>query len=207
MQLLLHICCGPCAVYPLKALKNQGMGVTGFFFNPNIHPFREFERRVEALETVVQRCDLQILWDKTGYGLRGWALEVGQELESPARCSVCYRIRLECTAARAAEMDMSAFSTTLLYSRHQNHGLIREIGEEAARHHGVAFYYQDFRAGWEEGVQISKDLGLYRQPYCGCIYSEEERYAKRIRRLAARLPDSPIAPRDRRLSERSVTET
>jgi predicted adenine nucleotide alpha hydrolase (AANH) superfamily ATPase len=183
------------------------MGVTGFFFNPNIHPFREFERRVEALETVVQRCDLEVLWDKAGYGLRSWALEVGDRQESPARCGVCYRMRLERTAARAAEMDISAFSTTLLYSRYQNHGLIREIGEEAARHHGVRFYYQDFRAGWQEGVEISKDLGLYRQPYCGCIYSEEERYAERCRRLTDRFLDSLISPRDKCLPERHLSET
>jgi predicted adenine nucleotide alpha hydrolase (AANH) superfamily ATPase len=192
MQLLFHICCGPCAVYPLKLLKAEGIGVKGFFFNPNIHPFREFERRVEALETVVQRYDLEVLWDKAGYGLRSWTLEVGDRQEPPARCSVCYSIRLERTAARAAEMGMSAFSTTLLYSRYQNHGLIREIGEETARHHGVTFYYRDFRTGWQEGLEISRDLGLYRQPYCGCVYSEEERYAKRRRKLADRLFDSRV---------------
>jgi hypothetical protein len=94
------------------------------------------------------------------------------------RCSHCYEVRLRHTAEQARKGFFDAFTTTLLYSRYQKHDLIRTTGEDIAREFDIPFFYKDFRAGWEEGVRLSKDMGLYRQKYCGCIFSEKERFFK-----------------------------
>jgi len=85
---------------------------------------------------------------------------------------------LKYTAEQAKKENFDAFTSTLLYSRYQKHDLIKEIGETLSRQLGIPFYYQDFRSGWNEGIKISRELGMYRQPYCGCIYSEKERFYK-----------------------------
>jgi len=187
MEILLHVCCGPCTLYPLRVLRERGIEVTGFFFNPNIHPFREFERRVEALETVSEMYNFRVIWSREGYGLRKYLAAIGSNMEPADRCPACYELRLEETARKAAELSMPAFSTTLLYSRYQRHGLIREMGQEIARKHGLEFFYEDFREGWIQGIEEAVAIGIYRQPYCGCIFSEAERYSKRMARLVKRL--------------------
>ena len=187
MEILLHTCCGPCTLYPLKLLRREGIKAKVFFFNPNIHPFREFEKRVEALEIAAEKFKFQVLWDRSGYGLKTWLNEMGTRQEPDERCPVCYRLRLKAAAKKTADLDLPAYSTTLLYSKYQRHDLIREIGEEFASAYGIEFYYHDFRNGWVEGIEISKELGIYRQPYCGCIFSEEERYSKRAERLQNRI--------------------
>jgi predicted adenine nucleotide alpha hydrolase (AANH) superfamily ATPase len=92
------------------------------------------------------------------------------------RCPYCYSIRLEATAREARRNGFDQFSTTLLQSTHQNHQLIKETGERLAKEVGIPFYYEDFRQGWRKGVEVSKTMGLYRQQYCGCIYSERDRF-------------------------------
>ncbi|MFZ5774123.1 MAG: epoxyqueuosine reductase QueH [Thermodesulfobacteriota bacterium] len=179
MAVLLHICCGPCALYPLEILRQQGISTRGFFHNPNIHPFREFKARLAALEAVASRTGLAVEYDRE-YGLREYLRQVVFHEEE--RCGICYRMRLAATAKKAAETGAEAFSSTLLYSRYQRHETIRAIGEEVGREFGVAFYYQDFRAGWQQGIDIAIEMGIYRQPYCGCIYSEQERYDKKGRK-------------------------
>jgi predicted adenine nucleotide alpha hydrolase (AANH) superfamily ATPase len=109
-----------------------------------------------------------------GYPLEGFLRQIIFREED--RCRYCYRLRLVKTALIAKKGRFDAFTTTLLYSRFQKHDLIRSIGEEVAGEYDIPFFYRDFREGWLEGIQISKALGLYRQPYCGCIYSEKERY-------------------------------
>ncbi len=104
--------------------------------------------------------------------LRGVAYRESQ------RCRICYYQRLSYTAAFARQNGFVAFSTTLLYSVYQKHEIIRQIGREVADEAGIPFHYQDFRNGWREGVEISRKMDLYRQKYCGCIYSEKERYLK-----------------------------
>ncbi len=175
LKLLLHICCGPCACYPLEVLAAEGAAVTGFFFNPNIHPYQEFQRRLAALEELAGHTGLAVAYERD-YGLREYLRQV--VFHEDERCPICYRMRLTAAARRAAELGLDAFSTTLLYSRYQRHEVIREIGEEAGRLAGVPFFYRDFRGGWQAGITRSKELGLYRQPYCGCIYSEQDRYRK-----------------------------
>ncbi len=187
MEIFLHICCGPCALYPLCVLKKKGINATGFFCNPNIHPFREYERRVAALEEVARLKDLPIVWDESGYGLKEWLSNLDGVTAQKERCPLCYEMRLERSAREASRKGFKYFSTTLLYSKYQRHGLIREIGEEKAKKYGVGFYYEDFRKGWIDGIEEAVALGIYRQPYCGCIFSESERYAKRIERLSKRL--------------------
>ncbi len=196
MELLLHVCCGPCSLYPVKVLKERGIKSAGFFFNPNIHPFRELERRINALETVSKALDFPVVWDTGGYGLKTWLEALEGRLDFNTRCPVCYRIRLEETARRARELKIPAISTTLLYSRYQRHDNIAAIGREAAEKQGLEFYYEDFRKGWQQGIDESLELGIYRQPYCGCIFSEAERYSKRIDRLMKRLEsESPMKVR------------
>ncbi len=178
MNILLHICCAPCTVFPLKVLRGQGHALTGYFFNPNIHPYTEFSRRLATLREFAAREALALNVEEE-YGLTDYLRQV--VFQEDRRCTICYTMRLEQTARFAAANQFEAFSTTLLYSRYQNHDLIRQTGEQFARQYGVGFHYEDFRTGWQEGIDRSIALGLYRQPYCGCIYSEQERYDRKMR--------------------------
>ncbi len=185
MDILLHTCCGPCSIYPFEQLTGSGHRVSGYFYNPNIHPYREFKRRTAALRQYSEQSGFEVEID-TNYGLTEFLQKV--VFHEAGRCSLCYDMRLERTAKRAAETGADAFTTTLLYSKYQNHELLVKKCEEFAQLHGVDFYYQDFRVGWQEGIDTSIAMDLYRQPYCGCIYSEQERYDKKLKkkmRLAA----------------------
>ncbi|WP_432822970.1 epoxyqueuosine reductase QueH [Trichloromonas sp.] len=176
MKTLLHVCCANCAIYPVKILREQGQAVTGYFFNPNIHPFLEFKRRLDTVKDYAERTSLAMIY-REEYLLENFLSQVAAK---PAgRCDYCYQSRLEATARYASENGFSAFTSSLLYSRFQNHSAIREQGEALGRRFGIRFVYEDFRKGWNEGINISKSMGLYRQQYCGCIYSEQDRYAPR----------------------------
>jgi predicted adenine nucleotide alpha hydrolase (AANH) superfamily ATPase len=179
MKILLHVCCGPCTAYPLRVLREQGHSVDGYFYNPNIHPYKEFKQRINALKELADLEKFSVNIDTT-YGLQEYLRKV--VFHEQDRCSICYDMRLEEVARNAVEMEVDAFSSTLLYSRYQNHKQIRQKGEQLAEKYGVAFHYQDFRTGWQEGIDRSNEIGLYRQPYCGCIYSEQERYDKKLRK-------------------------
>lgn len=175
MKILLHTCCGPCALFPLRQLRAAGHEVTGFFYNHNIHPYQEYVRRRDAAMQMAEQEQLPLLV-RDDYDLEGFLANVAAAPEQ--RCSYCYSSRLEATAEAAATGGFDAFSASLLYSRYQKHEEIRVLGEQLGVQYGVAFYYEDFRSGWQEGIKLSKDAGLYRQQYCGCIYSEKERYFK-----------------------------
>jgi len=175
MKILLHICCAPCAIYPLSQLRDQGLTVTGFFFNHNIHPYQEYRRRLDTVRDYAATVHLPVIV-RDEYLLEEFLAAVAP---APAeRCRYCYASRLEAAARAAAAGGFAAFTSTLLYSRYQQHADIRELGEAIGARHGVAFHYDDYRRGWQEGIRISKEVGLYRQQYCGCIYSEKERYGK-----------------------------
>lgn len=174
MKILMHACCGPCSIVPAEELLNEGASLFAHFENPNIHPFTEWEKRRETFMGHMDRMGVRVLPDK-GYGLKSWMREVS--FREAQRCAICYRMRLSATAALARSGGFDAFTTTLLYSKFQNHEKIRETGEAAAAEYGVPFLYRDFRTGWKRGVEESKRLGMYRQQYCGCALSEEERYA------------------------------
>lgn len=173
MKILLHICCGPCAVYTVQALRQDGHEVRGYYFNPNIHPYQEYVRRRDTLDQWARSIDLPVIYAEE-YDLDGFLREtVFRETE---RCRFCYMLRLKAAAHIANRGKFEAMTTTLLHSKFQKHDLITEIGREAARQNKIDFYYQDFRDGWKQGIERSKALGMYRQQYCGCIYSEKDRY-------------------------------
>lgn len=179
MKLCMHMCCGPCTTYTASILKEEGIKLQGFFFNPNIHPFKEFNRRLNSLDDLAKKTGLRVLFEKT-YGLQDYLRAVVFKEEQ--RCAICYAMRLEATAIQAKESGADAFTSTLLYSRYQKHDLIRKTGETMAEKHNIPFYYRDFRDGWQTGIDMALELELYRQPYCGCIYSEQERYDKKFRK-------------------------
>lgn len=182
MNLLLHMCCGPCSCYPVKVLREQGIEPTGYFFNPNIHPYKEWDMRLKAAEEFAARSEMKIITDKH-YMLRDFLRRaLAAEQVENGRCRMCYTWRLEETARYAAENGFDAFTSTLFYSIYQQHELMRETAEHFARVYGVKFHYEDFRPGWQEGIDMSVEMGLYRQPYCGCIFSEEERYSRELRK-------------------------
>jgi epoxyqueuosine reductase len=173
MKVLLHICCAPCCIYPLKVLSDHNFDVMGFFYRHNIHPYSECLKRQQTLETYAQKIDLQVIYQE-GYDLEGFLQKM--IFREKNRCHVCYHERLLTTAHMARHGKFDYFTTTLLYSKFQNHEMIRSIGESVGKSMGVPFYYADFRMGWKEGIEESKQLGMYRQQYCGCIYSEKERF-------------------------------
>jgi predicted adenine nucleotide alpha hydrolase (AANH) superfamily ATPase len=156
MSILLHICCGPCTIYPLEILKADGIKATGFFYNPNIHPFQEFKKRIEAVEQLSARENLQVEYHRE-YGLREYLRKVVFNEEN--RCSLCYDMRLQEVVEQAKRIRADAFTTTLLNSRYQNHELIRQKAEELAEQHNIPFYYHDFREGWQQGIDKSKEIG------------------------------------------------
>jgi len=173
MRILLHTCCGPCALYPLLTLRTAGHHVTGFFYNHNIHPYQEYLHRRDTTAQMAEQNDMPLIV-RDDYDLETFLATVAATPES--RCSYCYASRLRATAQAAVEKGFEAFTSSLLYSRYQKHEEIRALGEEIGSEYGVVFCYQDFRSGWQEGIRLSKEQGLYRQQYCGCIYSEKERY-------------------------------
>ena len=175
MKVLLHVCCANCAIYPVKTMREKGLDVMGFFYRHNIHPYAECLRRQEALQSYAGQVDLRVIYQE-GYDLEGFIQNV--VFRESERCNYCYHDRLRATALLAKRGKFDYFSTTLLYSKHQKHDLIRSMGESIGKSTGVAFLYQNFREGWREGIAYSKQMGLYRQQYCGCIYSEKERYFK-----------------------------
>lgn len=179
-MLLVHACCGPCAITVFTGLKARGEDIAGFSYNPNIHPLTEYLRRKEALAEVGARLGVETAFADSEYDPASF-LRLAAFREAD-RCRFCYELRLDRTARQARAQGFEAFTTTLLYSRHQDHEAIRAAGEAAASAHGVAFAYEDFRPGWDEGVRLSREWGLYRQPYCGCIFSEFERYRKKLGR-------------------------
>lgn len=186
-RILVHMCCGPCSVYPIKAML-PGMAVWGYFHNPNIHPYAEFRKRVEAAKTLAGYLSIDIICDEEYRPvefIRGLKASIppdasGARPRHPpkdARCIFCYGTRLEETARAAKEMGFDGFSTSMLYSKYQDHDNIKKMGVDLAERYGILFYYEDFRDGWHEGIERSKEMGLYRQKYCGCIYSRIERYS------------------------------
>jgi len=173
MRILLHICCAPCSIYTIKELRSEGAQLSGYFYNPNIHPYTEFSKRLETLKEYAKIMLLPLEPD-TAYDLERFllgTLPLGKD-----RCLFCYRMRLEKAFQKAAQDNFDALTTTLLYSRYQRHDDIKRIGSELSAAYGVPFLYRDFRKGWQEGINESKRLNMYRQQYCGCIFSEKERY-------------------------------
>ena len=181
INILLHTCCAPCTIYPVEHLKAKGFDVKGYFFNPNIHPYTEFVRRKDTLEKYAEESGLSMIFDDSYYLEEFLQGVVNKESR---RCEFCYAMRLDQAAQAAKEGRYDCFSTTLLVSPYQKHELIREIGHLTGDKFGIPFYYVDFRKGYRDAAARSRAMGMYRQQYCGCIYSEKERYLKVKKREA-----------------------
>ncbi len=176
MKILLHACCAPCLVHPLDDLRSEAHDVTAIFFNPNIHPYTEYLRRLDAFNTYTAQNAVEVLTDGPQDGMEHWLREV--VYRESQKCKVCFNYRMDAVAALAKERGFDAFSTTLFYSRFQKHDLLRTTCEAMAEQHDIGFVYKDWRTGWTDGVKRYRKLGLYRQKYCGCVYSEKERALK-----------------------------
>lgn len=175
-NILIHICCAPCLAAPYFHLREEGWQVQGLWYNHNIHPYLEYQKRFKTLQKFAKDEEIPlIIKDKYELDifLRQAAFREGD------RCRSCYYHRLKQAAIEAKKGNFTCFTTTLLYSKHQQHELIREIGEALGKEYDIPFYYQDFRQYWQEGIQLSKSREMYRQQYCGCIYSERDRYLQR----------------------------
>lgn len=175
-SVFLHVCCGPCAAYPLEFFREQrpGLKVQLWFHNPNIHPKSEWGRRRDSLAYLAAVSGLSVDFSSP-YDPKSFLAELAKVPESPDRCRLCYRLRFEAAASEASGRGFKCFGTTLAFSKRQRHDLIVEEGRRAAEGQGLEFYYEDWRPGWQRGHEIAKALNLYRQNYCGCIYSEFER--------------------------------
>jgi predicted adenine nucleotide alpha hydrolase (AANH) superfamily ATPase len=176
MKLLFHCCCAPCALSCLGELNGAGIEPDLYWYNPNIHLFNEYESRRDSLVSFAAKKNLKLtLIDE--YDLSSFITEVFPNMnDKAARCEKCYYMRLDKTAEAAAAMAYKAFSTSLLVSPYQNHEKIKLIGEELGEKHGVKFYYDDFRPAFRRGQSEARADGLYMQKYCGCVFSNEERY-------------------------------
>jgi hypothetical protein len=173
MSTLLHICCAPCSIACIRTLRDEGIEPVGYWYNPNIHPKLEYKTRRNTLVEYAKSIHLPLITEDE-YGLRSFVRDLCPDFDN--RCEYCYRRRMTQTAAYAAANGFTSFSTTLLISPYQNHELLKAIGEELADTYYIEFLYRDFRPRFKEGQQEAADLGLYRQKYCGCIFSEEDRY-------------------------------
>lgn len=176
---LLHCCCAPCSVSCIQQLRAEGIEPVAYWYNPNIHPYQEYKARRDTLMEYAPSIGMELIVEEN-YGLRDFVCAVADDI--PHRCGKCYAMRLEQTARYAAEHGFTSFTTTLLISPYQNHELLKAVGEAAAQRYGVTFLYRDFRPGFKDGQQQARELGLYVQKYCGCIFSEEDRYHKQILR-------------------------
>jgi predicted adenine nucleotide alpha hydrolase (AANH) superfamily ATPase len=180
MKLLMHTCCAPCSVYCIDTLKKEGIEPTIYWYNPNIHPYMEYKARRDTLKEYAKSLNLDAIFDED-YGLDEFCKNVIGDISN--RCTnYCYPVRLRKTFEYAKENGYDAVTTTLLYSIYQNHDFIKEYMEKLSEEYNVKFLYRDFRVGFREGQAKARELGLYMQKYCGCIFSEEDRYAKKIKK-------------------------
>ena len=176
MNTLLHICCAPCANQCIEVLQGDKLEVTGFWYNPNIHPFTEYRARRNTVREYLEAIDVKLI-EQNDYALRPFIREVAEDIAN--RCGKCYEMRLFEAARQAKEGGFDSFTSSLFISPYQNHELMRETAERAAAEHGVEFLYRDFRPYFRAGQDKARELGMYMQKYCGCVFSEEERYLKK----------------------------
>ena len=176
MNTLLHICCAPCANQCIEVLQGDKLEVTGFWYNPNIHPFTEYRARRNTVREYLESIDVKLL-EQNDYALRPFIREVADDIAN--RCGKCYEMRLFEAARQAKEGGFDSFTSSLFISPYQNHELMRETAERAASAYCVEFLYRDFRPYFRAGQDRARELGMYMQKYCGCVFSEEERYLKK----------------------------
>ncbi|HSK47823.1 MAG TPA: epoxyqueuosine reductase QueH [Coriobacteriia bacterium] len=204
MKLALHACCGPCLIEPLDALAPDAASLVIVYANPNIHPLGEYERRRDTLASYAEAVGVPLV--EVPYDPAAWLTEVGRHgSDRAARCRACYRLRLGLVADWAAREGYDALATTLTVSPYQDAGAIDEEGEGAARAVGIDYVHRDFRDRYPAATSRSRELGMYRQNYCGCLLSEiearEEREARRAARAAKRQSQPIPQPNSRGTSD------
>ncbi len=208
MRLLIHTCCANCSIYPVQRLRSRGIDLTGLWFNPNIHPFEEYNLRLGSLKRLSEEWRFPVMyndiWEEGAFlkkilahcmedntpvqdisellrpeSLSSVTLSVLEMAPYGKRCGYCYRLRLEETAKTAKDNGFDAFSTTLLVSPYQGFDLIVKTGKELADKYNMEFFFEDFRQGYREALNVSREMGFYRQKYCGCMFSKLEREARK----------------------------
>lgn len=178
MNLLLHTCCAPCSVYCIDSLRKENIEPTVYWYNPNIHPYMEYKARRDCLKEYTKSIEINAIFEED-YGLDEFCKNVSNALNT--RCvNYCYPVRLRKTFEYAKQNGFDSVSTTLLYSIYQQHDFIKAYCEKLAKEYEIEFLYRDFRDGFWVGHDKARELGLYMQKYCGCVFSEEERYEKLI---------------------------
>lgn len=181
----MHACCANCALYPLTKMNKSGIKVSALWFNPNIHPSEEYMRRLGALKTLQDLWKLDVVY-RDHYGLVDFLDTIGERRAEGERCRLCYRMRMEEAAKTAKEEGFDAFTTSLLVSPYQKFDFLLEEAGRAEAAFNIEFHFEDFRPGYREGMAVSRELGLYRQKYCGCIYSEMERFHRPKKEIKSR---------------------
>jgi predicted adenine nucleotide alpha hydrolase (AANH) superfamily ATPase len=189
MRLLLHACCAPCLLEPLDELAEDVDDLAVVYANPNIQPYDEYRRRLSTLRRYADATGVVV--HETEYDPGRWIQAVAGALDDPAaRCRTCYALRMAETARLAGELGFDAIATTLTVSPYQDIDAIHEEGGRAAHAVGIGYERRDFRDRYDRAVQRSRELGMYRQNYCGCVLSDvearRERAARRDARRAAR---------------------
>jgi predicted adenine nucleotide alpha hydrolase (AANH) superfamily ATPase len=166
-KVLIHSCCAHCTAYTATYWKEQGYEVVAYWYNPNIHPPSEYEKRFIALKKLCREQDITLLVEEYDYGKYFNAIGSCEE----NRCFLCFKLRLDKTARTARQKKYNGFGTTLLISPHQEHELLKEAGQIAAEREGIQFCYTDLRKRYSESRRMTKPYQLYCQRYCGCVYS------------------------------------
>ena len=205
MKLLLHTCCAPCSVYCIKSLRAEGIEPTLYWYNPNIHPYAEYQARRDCLKSYAGLVGVDLVIEDA-YGLDEFVCNVSDKLDR--RCEeYCYPLRLRKAMQYAKQHGFDTVSTTLLYSIYQKHDYIEELMYGLANELGLDFLYRDFRIGWQEGQDEARRVGLYMQKYCGCIFSEEESaLGRKIGRKMQKHGVSPTNANVRQVIEQSKTD-
>lgn len=158
MKLLMHTCCAPCSIYCIETLRNEGIEPTLYWYNPNIHPYKEYEERRDTLKEYSKMININAIFEED-YGLKNFCKNVIDDLDN--RCSnYCYKVRLEQTAKYAKEHGYDAITTTLFVSPYQKHETIKKIASEIAKKYDLEFVYRDFRVGFREGQAKARELRI-----------------------------------------------
>lgn len=178
-KILLHCCCAPCSVSCVEPLKAMGCDITAFWYNPNIHPFKEYEARRDCLIGYMESLGVPLVV-REKYGLDDFVKNVAADI--PNRCGYCYTERLSAAAEYAADNGYDGFTSTLFASIYQDHEGMKITAEKCGAKYGIEFFYEDFRHNFREGNKKAREMGLYMQKYCGCVFSEEDRYRRQIER-------------------------
>ena len=201
MKLLMHTCCAPCSIYCISYLREHNIEPVVYWYNPNIHPYKEYEARKNCLKEYTKIIEVEAIFEDE-YGLKDFCKNTINDLEN--RCTnYCYKVRLEKTVQYAKQNGYDTFTTTLFVSPYQKHEQLKKICEELAQKYDINFLYIDFRPGFRQGQAKARELGLYMQKYCGCVFSEEMRYYNR-NSIQARATNGYEIPKEPRMQVKKI---